>query len=133
VDSASLQFVLFGLAVVVLSNFSRASAWRSTVLLLASVTFLCLLAHSPVVFLPLAGFLILGYGALVMLQSGWSRLATWSVLLVILVYAWLKKYTFLPEEVFIRFPYFTLGLSYIFFRVLASVNRRGGSQGNAAS
>ena len=117
-DSASIQFVLFGLAVVVLSNFSRASAWRSTVLLLASVTFLCLLAHSPVVLLPLAGFLLLGYGGLVMLQSGWSRHATWSVLLVIFAYTWLKKYTFLPEGVFIRFPYFTLGLSYIFFRVL---------------
>jgi D-alanyl-lipoteichoic acid acyltransferase DltB (MBOAT superfamily) len=31
---------------------------------------------------------------------------------------WLKKYTFLPEGAFLHYPYFTLGLSYIFFRVL---------------
>jgi D-alanyl-lipoteichoic acid acyltransferase DltB (MBOAT superfamily) len=30
----------------------------------------------------------------------------------------LKKYAFLPEASFLHFPYFTLGLSYIFFRVL---------------
>jgi alginate O-acetyltransferase complex protein AlgI len=129
VDSASIQFILFGLGVAVLSNFSCASAWRSTVLLLASVTFLCLLAHSPVLFLPLAGFLLLGYVALVMLQSGWSRHTTWSVLLVILAYAWLKKYTFLPEGIFIRFPYFTLGLSYIFFRVLHLLIDAGSARG----
>src|ERR1019366_3087392 len=33
-------------------------------------------------------------------------------------YVWLKKYTFLPEGIFLHAPYFTLGLSYIFFRVL---------------
>jgi len=37
---------------------------------------------------------------------------------VLLAYVWLKKYTFLPEGIFLHFPYFTLGLSYIFFRVL---------------
>lgn len=42
----------------------------------------------------------------------------WSIIAVIFVYAWLKKYTFLPEGTFLHYPYFTLGLSYIFFRVL---------------
>ena len=37
---------------------------------------------------------------------------------VILTYVSLKKYTFLPEGIFIEYPYFTLGLSYIFFRVV---------------
>ena len=31
-DSASFQFVLFGLAATLVSNFSRRRAWRSTVL-----------------------------------------------------------------------------------------------------
>ena len=30
----------------------------------------------------------------------------------------MKKYTFLPDGIFLHVPYFTLGLSYIFFRVL---------------
>lgn len=42
----------------------------------------------------------------------------WSILAVVFAYIWLKKYTFLPEGIFLQFPYFTLGLSYIFFRVL---------------
>ena len=117
-DTASIQFVLFGLAVALVSNLSRSRAWRSGVLLLSSLVFLGLLAHSPVVFLPLAGFLFLGYGGLVLLECGWSKSTAWSILPVLFAYVWLKKYTFLPGGSFLRFPYFTLGLSYIFFRVL---------------
>jgi len=117
-DSASFQFVLFGLAAAIVSNFSRSRVWRSIVLFVVSIVFLGLLSHSPIAFLPLLGFLALGYGALVLLQRGRSRLMAWSILGVILVYIWLKKYTFLPEGAFLHYPYFTLGLSYIFFRVL---------------
>jgi D-alanyl-lipoteichoic acid acyltransferase DltB (MBOAT superfamily) len=117
-DSASFQFVLFGLATALLSNFSCSRIWRSCVLMLASLLFLGLLAHSWVVFLPLAGFLLLGYLGLVLLQNGFSKSMVWSILAVIFVYIWLKQYTFIPEAMFLRFSYFTLGLSYIFFRVL---------------
>ena len=115
-DTASLQFVFFGLAVALLSNLSRSPVWRSAVLMLASVAFLGLLAHNPLVFLPLLGFLALGYAGLVLLERGWSRTMVWSLLAVIFVYVWLKKYTFLPEGSFLHFPYFTLGLSYILDR-----------------
>jgi len=109
VDSASFQFVLFGLAAAILSNFSRSRVWRSLVLFAASIVFLGLLAHDPIVFLPLIGFLLLGYAGLLLIERGWSRSAVWSILAVILVYVWLKKYTFLPEGSFLRYPYFTLG------------------------
>jgi D-alanyl-lipoteichoic acid acyltransferase DltB (MBOAT superfamily) len=66
----------------------------------------------------LIGFLLLGYAALGLIERGWYRSAVWGILAVIVVYIWLKKYTFLPEGTFLHFPYFTLGLSYIFFRVL---------------
>ncbi|MFY9853401.1 MAG: MBOAT family O-acyltransferase [Terracidiphilus sp.] len=117
-DTASIQFVLFGLTAALVSNFSRSRVWRSIVLLLASLVFLGILAHDPIVFLPLAGFLFLGYSGLILLERGWSRLFVWVLLAVIFAYVWLKKYTFLPDEIFLHFPYFTLGLSYIFFRVL---------------
>jgi D-alanyl-lipoteichoic acid acyltransferase DltB (MBOAT superfamily) len=80
--------------------------------------FLALQGQKPLAFLPLAGFLLLGYAGLVLLERGWSRSLVWSTLAVIFVYIWLKKYTVLPEGLFIHHPYFTLGLSYIFFRVL---------------
>ena len=117
-DSASFQFVLFGLAVALVSNFSRARVWRSIVLLVASVCFLGLLAHNPVVLIPLIGFLALGYVGLVLIERGSSRFLVLTVLVVIFAYVWLKKYTFLPAAVLLHSPYFTLGLSYIFFRVL---------------
>jgi D-alanyl-lipoteichoic acid acyltransferase DltB (MBOAT superfamily) len=117
-DSASLQFVFFGLVVAAVSNLSRARMWRSSVLLAGSLLFLAALAHQPIVFVPLAGFLLLGYAGILMLQRGWSRSLVFSVIAVIAVYLWLKKYTFLPEGIFLHSPYFTLGLSYIFFRVL---------------
>jgi D-alanyl-lipoteichoic acid acyltransferase DltB (MBOAT superfamily) len=117
-DTASFQFVFFGLAAALVSNVSRSRVWRSVVIFAASIVFLGLLAKNPIVLLPLAGFLLLGYFGLVLLQRGWSRPYVWILLAVIFAYIWLKKYTFLPEAILIHSPYFTLGLSYIFFRVL---------------
>ena len=117
-ETASFQFIFFGLAAALVSNFSRSRAWRSTVLMTASVVFLALLSNRPLFFVPLAFFLFLGYAGYFLIARGWSKSAVWSILAVLLVYAWLKKYTFLPEGLFIHAPYLTLGLSYIFFRVL---------------
>jgi D-alanyl-lipoteichoic acid acyltransferase DltB (MBOAT superfamily) len=118
VDTASFQFVLFGLLAALASNFNRSRVWRSSVLMVASIVFLGLLAHDPIVFVPLIGFLLLGYAGVLLLERGWSRSYLWSLLAVICAYIWLKKYTFLPAGIFLQPGYFTLGLSYIFFRVL---------------
>jgi alginate O-acetyltransferase complex protein AlgI len=117
-DSASLQFVLFGLIAAALSNVSRSRVLRSIVLMVATLIFLAILAKSAFVLIPLAAFLLLGYSALAVRARCWSRGAVWSIPAAIFVYVLLKKYTFLPEAFFLHIPYFTLGLSYIFFRVL---------------
>jgi alginate O-acetyltransferase complex protein AlgI len=117
-DSASYQFVLFGLAVALLSNLNRSARWRSTVLMVASLVFLAMLGHDALAMLPLGVFLAIGYAGVALLQRGVSRAQVWCVVAVLLVYIWLKRYSFLPEGFFLHFPYFTLGLSYIFFRVL---------------
>jgi D-alanyl-lipoteichoic acid acyltransferase DltB (MBOAT superfamily) len=117
-DSASFQFVLFGLISAVISNFSRSHVWRSIVLLTTSIVFLGMLARDPVVFLPLIAFLLLGYAGLFLLERGFSKFMVWSILGILLAYVWLKKYTFLPVAILPHFSFFTLGLSYIFFRVL---------------
>jgi D-alanyl-lipoteichoic acid acyltransferase DltB (MBOAT superfamily) len=117
-DSASFQFVVFGLTAALVSNVSRSSTWRSMVLMAATLLFFSFLVPQPTLLLPLTGFLALGYLGLLMLQRGLRRLLVWSILAVIFAYIWLKKYTFLPEGMFLQHPYITLGLSYIFFRVL---------------
>jgi D-alanyl-lipoteichoic acid acyltransferase DltB (MBOAT superfamily) len=86
--------------------------------MLASLAFLALLAQNIAVMLPLASFLLLGYGGVFLLQRGQRRLLPVCIFAVLLSYVWLKKYTFLPETMFLQHHYFTLGLSYIFFRVL---------------
>src|ERR1700730_7233780 len=83
VDTASIQFVFFGLAAALISNFSRSRVWRSIVLLVTSVVFLGLLAHNPIVFVPLTGFLLLGYASLFLLDRGFSKSFTWSLLAII--------------------------------------------------
>jgi alginate O-acetyltransferase complex protein AlgI len=117
-DISPTQFVLFGLAVALISNLSRSPVWRSVVLLTASLLFLGVQAPAPIAVLPLTGFLLLGYAGLLLVERRGSRWLTAMVLCVILAFVWLKKYTLLPGGAFLRFPYLTAGLSYIFFRVL---------------
>src|ERR1700753_3545279 len=95
-DNGSFEFVFFGLTAAIISNFSRSSVWRSIVLFAASLVFLGFLAHDLTVFLPLIGFVLFGYGCLLLLERGWSRALPWILTAVVLVYVWLKKYTFLP-------------------------------------
>jgi alginate O-acetyltransferase complex protein AlgI len=118
VDTASSQFVLFGLAVAAISSLSRSSGWKMAVLLAASLIFIGLQTPDPWLLLPLAAFLLLGYGGLQILANGWSGARPLLLASIVFVFIWLKKYTFLPHAIFLDFSYFTLGLSYIFFRVL---------------
>jgi alginate O-acetyltransferase complex protein AlgI len=127
-DAASLKFLFFGLAIALLSNLSKSPVWRSAILLVMSIVFIGLIAHSPIVLIPLAGFLLLGFVALKLIERGWSKGLAWSLPVVIFVYIWLKKYTFLPEGMFLHFPYLTLGLSYIFFRILHMLIEAGEGQ-----
>lgn len=124
-DTASLRFLALGLAAAIISNFHRSPLWRSLVLGAATVVFFILLAPAPLALVPFAGFLLAGYLCVRMVRAGWSRYQAAGILLIILLYIWLKKYTFLPEASFLRFPYFTLGLSYVFFRVLHLVIEAG--------
>ncbi|MGA3159892.1 MAG: hypothetical protein ABSC77_01660 [Terracidiphilus sp.] len=74
-DTASFQFVAFGLGVALLVNLSRNPAWRLTVLALSSLVFLATLTRQPLTLLPLAGFLIVGYLIVKVLQCGVPQLA----------------------------------------------------------
>ncbi len=126
-DTASIQFVLYGLAAALLSNMSRSRVWRSIVLSTASVAFLALLDRNPVHFIPLVSFLLVGYAGIFLVQRRLLKGLTLSVLVVIFAYIWLKKYTVLPDAMFLHSFYFTIGLSYIFFRVLHLIIESGES------
>ena len=118
-ESASLQFVAFGLLVALVSNFRRSVAWRQFVLLIASLWFLLFFSRSPAAYVPLAGFLLFGFVSLRLMQKQASR-SSFAVLLIATVagFVWLKRYTFIPGALLLPYSYLTLGLSYIFFRVV---------------
>ncbi len=117
--SASLEFLGFSLLVVIIYNLSRAVRWRQLVLLVASLAFLGFFSLNPISWVPFAAFLMFGFVSVRLLQGDGDRRLFLPLLLAgIAGFVWLKKYTFLPQSSFLRFPYVTLGLSYIFFRIL---------------
>ena len=115
----SAEFLCFGALVAVLLRVGRALWWRQAVMLVANFAFLASFSLNPVVWLPYAGFMAFGYAALSMMQKGSVRpLFPLLCILTVAVFAWLKRYTILPAESFLPFPYVVVGLSYVFFRVL---------------
>jgi alginate O-acetyltransferase complex protein AlgI len=114
----SWQFALFATAGAVLFNLSAALWWRSTIWLVLNLYFLSTFAPDPISVVPLAGFLLLGYlGATV--GRGGGRWATpFFAVLTLAVFVWLKRYSFVPPSTRLPIVYTTIGLSYIFFRVM---------------
>jgi D-alanyl-lipoteichoic acid acyltransferase DltB (MBOAT superfamily) len=118
VGNASLSFLAYALAVVVIFNFSPSVAWRQFILLASSIGFLGFFSHQPAAFVPLAAFLLFGFVSLRLMQAGATRLFVPLLIVGIIAFAWFKKYAFIPPSLFLHYPYVTLGLSYILFRVL---------------
>lgn len=116
---ASPGFIAF----VVLVGLVCAPAWsvrsRQLLLLAANLGFLATFISSPVQALPLLGFLAAGYAGLQLVRRGLARAGFGSLLaFLVVLFFWLKRYSFLPEQSFLPFAYSVIGLSYIFFRVL---------------
>lgn len=116
--NASFEFLGFAFAVVLVYHLFRGAAWRQSVLLAANLLFLAFFSQGPRSFLPFAAFVILAYAGLLWIRA-FPKIAGPLVLLAtIAIFVWLKKYAFVPGSLFLAFPYVTVGLSYILFRLL---------------
>jgi D-alanyl-lipoteichoic acid acyltransferase DltB (MBOAT superfamily) len=117
----SLAFLGFTAAVAALYYAGRGPFWRRCIFALANIVFLAGFARAPAAFVPLVAFLLFGYCAVALIQRGYARRG-WAVagfvVTVILAFVWLKKYSFVPGELWLASPYTVVGLSYIFFRIL---------------
>jgi len=134
-NAPSFQFLGFAVAGAVLFNLSGSLTWRRLILLALNLVFFALFVSGPVAALPYAGFLIIGYGCVLMLRRRPSgALFLLSLALVLFGFFWLKHYTFIPASFSLPFLYTTIGLSYVFFRVLHLVieARQGGLPGNVS-
>lgn len=115
----SILFLIFALVAAVVFNLSAAKPWRQAVLLVVNIGFFASFSHDPVAYIPFLGFLAFGFLAQGVTREG-ARPALFVALLVLMVaaFVWLKRYSFVPKESFLAFPYVLIGLSYVFFRVL---------------
>lgn len=118
-NTVSLQFLAFAVLAACVYNLFRPVLWRQVALLAANALVLSTFTRSISAFLPFLGFLLLGYIGVQTVQRAETRRAFVPLLvLVIAVFVWLKKYTFLPSGSFLQFAYTTIGMSYILFRIL---------------
>lgn len=115
----SFAFLAFAAVAALLINVSSAPAWRRGVFLLANLAFVLSFTRSPAQLAPFAALLVLGFVSLKVMETYKNR-AAFIVLLSALIVSFcvLKRYTFVPHTLFLTFAYFSVGMSYVFFRVL---------------
>lgn len=111
----SWQFVLFAFAGAIVFNAWSHPRWREAVWLVLNLAFAVSLAPALTPLLPLVGFLALGY---LCMEAHRRGLAYAPVILVLAVFIWMKRYSFIPPALLLPPWVMTIGLSYIFFRVM---------------
>jgi alginate O-acetyltransferase complex protein AlgI len=131
-DFTSSFYLGFVTATVLAFNAWRAPLFRQFVLLAANLVFLASFVQSAEQLAPLVGFLVLGYAA-TRWVARWRRpgVLEGTVLLIVVVFAVLKRYTFLPGRMDLPFLYLQVGLSYILFRILQMVIDSAGGEDEA--
>jgi D-alanyl-lipoteichoic acid acyltransferase DltB (MBOAT superfamily) len=114
----SFGFLAFALLAAFAVNAFQNRAWRELIMLLANIAFLASFATNLWSVLPLTAFVLIGY-ALFLIELRQRRDLFWiGVAFVLVLFFWLKKYSFIPAGLFIGTPYIAIGISYIFFRIL---------------
>lgn len=114
----SLQFLAFVLLAAFVAQFVR-GAGRTYVLLAASIAFVATYIPAPQMAVPLAAFVLAGYGGVLLASSNRPRGALSLVVLALVgVFVWLKHYPFVAALPALPFAYTVVGISYILFRVL---------------
>lgn len=115
----SFEFVGFAAVVAALINISSAVPWRRTILLFANLGFVLTFTHNLTQLAPFAALLVAGFAGMKMVEVNKRKGAFISLLAVLIaLFCLLKQYTFVPHALFLPFVYFTVGMSYVFFRVL---------------
>ncbi|WP_419828071.1 MBOAT family O-acyltransferase [Sphingomonas sp.] len=115
----SFLFLAFAAVAAALHGLSGSKRWRMAVMLLANLGFLLSFSHRPLALAPYLGFLAIGYALVRLVGANASaRIQAGAVTTIVAAFLWLKHYSFVPDAVLLPFSYATVGLSYVFFRVL---------------
>jgi D-alanyl-lipoteichoic acid acyltransferase DltB (MBOAT superfamily) len=118
-DVTSFQFLGFTFAAGLVYNLRRSVVWRQATLFAADLIFLAAIGANWKSYVPLTAFLGIGYAGIRLMQrKRWRNLFVPVAGTVVFLFIWLKQYSFLPAKILLPFSYLTIGLSYIFFRVV---------------
>src|SRR4051812_10173957 len=115
-DVASLTFVLFALAAALLFHAAANPLYRKFVLTAANLVFIGSYLTEIRQAMPLAFFLIFGYATIELVRrrrSGSALLL--GVVATLVLYIFLKRFSFLSDLPTPPFSYLIIGLSYILF------------------
>lgn len=118
-EFTSPTFLLFVLGSALLFHLLQNSLYRRLVLAAASLAFIGSYVSDGWQVVPLGAFLLLGYAAieLVRRRPSDTNLAI-GVVAIVLLFVYLKRFSFVDALPGLPFPYLVIGLSYILFRVL---------------
>ena len=118
-DIASLTFVLFALAAALLFHAVSNPLYRKLILTGANLIFIGSYLTEIRQVLPLAFFLLFGYGMIELVRRRRSGLALAGGLAATLaLYIFLKRFSFIEDLATLPFAYLIIGLSYILFRIV---------------
>ena len=115
----SWAFLGFSLAAAILFNLSAAAWWRRSILLATNLAFLLSFSNQPKAYLPFAAFLCIGYSGTSLILAGLQRAAYLFIISTLVCFIWIKRYSFLPDAVLLPPGYLTIGVSYVFFRIMS--------------
>jgi D-alanyl-lipoteichoic acid acyltransferase DltB (MBOAT superfamily) len=124
----SLEFLGFALFAALVFNLSSAVWWRQAVLLATNLAFHSTFSHWPRAYLPIAAFLAVGYCGVILIEVGSRRITSLFIVALLFCFIWLKRSAFLPNAVHLPPAYVTVGVSYVFFRLMSLlIDRRDGT------
>ena len=112
-------FLAFAFTAVILLRLAPSGVLRRSIILALNVAFLFSIVTAPLQLVPLIGFVLLGYGAI--LIAGRARSSLWLGILVtglVAIFVWLKRYPIVSAIPTFNFAFAIVGLSYILFRIL---------------
>jgi len=119
VNVPSFQFLGYAAIGAILYHLARHASLRTYILLALNLIFLASFAAGPMSLVPYAVFIATGALATILIRRSRSAPLTWAfIVLVLAELCYFKRYGFIPQQLDLKFVYVTMGLSYVFFRVL---------------
>jgi alginate O-acetyltransferase complex protein AlgI len=112
-------FLIFIALTVIAFHLSASVTYRQLVMAVANAIFISSYVNNVTELLPLLAFLVVGYAGLQAVRLRRTGVSlTVGIVVVLALYIFLKRFSFIEPMGRLPFPYLIVGLSYILFRIL---------------